>query len=135
MPSPSLPGNAGIIDENVRSILPEELARQEQWRDGLDMQKLLLERMLLRKDMRLKSFKEKLDHQSEKLSIAEERIRYYESLAGWRTAQLLSNLYLLAVQQARKIQNLPVLLLKVFSFVLTIRGHNLVGWVFCPSVE
>merc|ERR1719435_502011 len=64
---------------------------------------------------------EKLDEQSEKLAKAEERLRYYDSLAGWRTAQLLNNLYLVVVHHTRKVQNLPVFMIKLlFIFIYSL---------------
>merc|ERR1719430_2544256 len=67
---------------------------------------------------------EKLDEQSEKLAKAEERLRYYDSLAGWRTAQSLNNLYLLSVCQARKVHNLPVSIMKLLFIVI----YSLMSW-------
>ena len=55
----------------------------------LAMEKMLLERLLLRKDMRLNHLEEKLMEQSLNLKKVEKRLHNYESLTGVRMLNTL----------------------------------------------
>ena len=55
----------------------------------LAMEKMLLERLLLRKDMRLNHLEEKLMEQSLNLKKVEKRLHNYESLSGVRMLKTL----------------------------------------------
>ena len=69
---------------DVGPIQPEQLVKAENCLSGVNMEKLLLKRMLLRKELRLKNMQDKLSDQSLKLAEAEEKLREYESLPGWK---------------------------------------------------
>jgi len=60
------------------SISPETLKRNEFARDGTSMERLLLERLLLRKELRLRSMQARLLAQDTRLVEQEERIRQLE---------------------------------------------------------
>ena len=70
----------------------------ENMKQGLNMEKLLLERVMLRKELKLRKMQEKLLDQTQKLEEAEEKVAEYSSLPGidlvlgarrawWRTGQ------------------------------------------------
>ena len=90
-------------------VWPEQLVKAENCLSGVDMEKLLLERMLLRKELRLKSMQDKLSDQSIKLAEAEEKLREYESLSGWRICKLVSQI----CQKTRNTREFASLLFKV----------------------
>ena len=98
---------------NVGPIQPEQLVKAENCLSGLDLEKLLLERMLLRKELRLKSMQDKLSDQSLKLAEAEEKLREYESLPGLRAIHSCCKLFLKTCQQTRNTRQFASLLFKV----------------------
>ena len=51
-------------------------------KQGLNMEKLLLERVMLRKELKLRKMQERLLDQTQKLEEAEEKIAEYSSLPG-----------------------------------------------------
>lgn len=66
-------------------ILPERLSRQEQsFTDGASLERLLLERLLLRKELRLRSMQERLLEQEHDLEKLTSRLAELESLPGYR---------------------------------------------------
>jgi len=77
---------------DVSPIQPKQLREAENLKPGLDMEKLLLERVMLRKELKMRSMQEKLLEQSHKLDSAEERLEEYESLPGFAQFKVLSNL-------------------------------------------
>ena len=98
---------------NVGPIQPEQLVKAENCLSGVNMEKLLLERMLLRKELRLKSMQDKLSEQSLKLAEAEEKLREYESLPGWQTFHSFSKQFLQICQKTRNTRQFASLLFKV----------------------
>ena len=62
--------------------MPHKLREAEILKTGVDMEKLLLERVMLRKEMKLRQIKEKLMKQNEKLRLAEEKLLEYEKIQG-----------------------------------------------------
>ena len=63
-------------------ISPQQLRKAESVKTGLAMEKLLLERLMLRKELKLRRIQEKLINQTEKLKKAEEKLLEYENLQG-----------------------------------------------------
>eukprot|EP00088_Acartia_fossae_P038357 TRINITY_DN3973_c0_g1_i9.p1 TRINITY_DN3973_c0_g1~~TRINITY_DN3973_c0_g1_i9.p1 ORF type:complete len:255 (-),score=65.11 TRINITY_DN3973_c0_g1_i9:511-1212(-) len=60
-------------------IAPETLKKQELFSDGNQLQKLMYERLLLRKELRLRTMQERLLDQEGKLEAQEQRIKELES--------------------------------------------------------
>ena len=54
----------------------------ENMKQGLNMEKLLLERVMLRKELKLRKMQERLLDQTQKLEEAEEKVAEYSSLPG-----------------------------------------------------
>ena len=54
------------------------------------MEKILLDRLLIRKELRLIQIEKKLKEQSEKLKESKVKLKNYQSLAGLRTFQTIS---------------------------------------------
>ena len=75
---------------DVSPIQPKQLREAENLKPGLDMEKLLLERVMLRKELKLRSMQEKLLDQTQKLEEAEEKLAEYESLPGFSQFQAVS---------------------------------------------
>merc|ERR1712123_297715 len=62
----------------------------EKLKQGSNMEKLLLERVMLRKELKLRNMQEKLLDQTQKLEEVEEKLAEYESLAGFPQFQVIS---------------------------------------------
>merc|ERR1712128_261528 len=54
----------------------------ENMKQGVNMEKLLLERVMLRKELKLRNMQEKLLDQTQKLEVAEKKLAEYEGLPG-----------------------------------------------------
>merc|ERR1711892_952458 len=67
---------------DVSPIQPNKLKEAENLKPGPDMEKLLLERVMLRKELKLRNMQEKLLDQTQKLEEVEEKLAEYESLPG-----------------------------------------------------
>ena len=67
---------------DVSPIQPKQLREAENLKPGMDMEKLLLERVMLRKELKLRSMQERLLDQTQKLEEAKEKLAEYESLPG-----------------------------------------------------
>ena len=67
---------------DVSPIMPHKLREAENSKTGVDMEKLLLERVMLRKELKLRHIQEKLMKQNEKLRLAEEKVLEYEKMQG-----------------------------------------------------
>ena len=67
---------------DVSPIIPYKLREAENSKTGVDMEKLLLERVMLRKELKLRHIQEKLMRQNEKLRLAEEKVLEYEKIQG-----------------------------------------------------
>ena len=67
---------------DVSPIQPRKLREAEHLTLSFDMEKLLLERVVLRKELKLQRMQEKLCDFKEKLKEADERLMVYEGLHG-----------------------------------------------------
>jgi hypothetical protein len=67
---------------DVSPIQPKQLREAENLKPGMDMEKLLLERVMLRKELKLRRMQERLLDQTQKLEKAKEKLAEYESLPG-----------------------------------------------------
>ena len=67
---------------DVSPIIPYKLREAENSKTGVDMEKLLLERVMLRKELKLRHIQKKLMRQNEKLRLAEEKVLEYEKIQG-----------------------------------------------------
>ena len=67
---------------DVSPIQPKQMREAEKLKQGLNMEKLLLERVMLRKELKLRNMQERLLDQTQKLDAAEEKIAEYENLPG-----------------------------------------------------
>merc|ERR1712128_400831 len=54
----------------------------ENMKQGINMEKLLLERVMLRKELKLRNMQEKLLEQTQKLDEADKKLAEYEDLPG-----------------------------------------------------
>ena len=75
---------------DVSPIQPNKLKEAENLKPGPDMEKLLLERVMLRKELKLRNMQEKLLDQTQKLEEVEEKLAEYESLPGFPQFQVIS---------------------------------------------
>jgi len=69
---------------DVSPLDPRTMREAETQRPGQNIEKLLLERVMLRKELRLRGVQELLVETSHKLEVAEKKLAEYESLPGWR---------------------------------------------------
>ena len=67
---------------DVSPIQPKQIREAENLKHGVTMEKLLLERVMLRKELKLRNMQERLLDQTQKLEAAEEKLAEYESLPG-----------------------------------------------------
>jgi hypothetical protein len=67
---------------DVSPIQPKQIREAENLKHGVTMEKLLLERVMLRKELKLRNMQERLLDQTHKLEAAEEKLTEYESLPG-----------------------------------------------------
>ena len=75
------------------ALRPEKLRESENLMTVIAMEKILLERLLLRKELRLIKMEEKLKKQSEKLKQAEVKLKNYQSLAGLKIFEKISKAF------------------------------------------
>ena len=66
-------------------IQPRSITVAEQSGSASQVEKLLVERMLLRKELRLRSMQERLLEQGERLETSESRLKEVEALPGFRS--------------------------------------------------
>lgn len=69
---------------DVSPLDPRTMREAETQRPGQNIERLLLERVMLRKELRLRGVQELLVETSHKLEVAEKKLAEYESLPGWR---------------------------------------------------
>ena len=69
---------------DVSPLDPRTMREAEIQKPGQNIEKLLLERVMLRKELRLRGVQELLVETSHKLEVAEKRLAEYEALPGWR---------------------------------------------------
>jgi hypothetical protein len=67
-------------------ISPETLKKQELFSEGSSLEKLLYERLLLRKELRIRTMQERLIDQETKLDTQEKRIKELEAQIGQLTS-------------------------------------------------
>ena len=67
---------------DVSPIQPRKLRETEHLKLSFDMEKLLLERVMLRKELKLQRMQEKLFDLKEKLKDTDEKLMAYEDLHG-----------------------------------------------------
>ena len=67
---------------DVSPIQPKQLREAENLNLGIQMEKLLLERVMLRKELKLRNMQERLLDQTQKLEEAMIRLAEYENLPG-----------------------------------------------------
>jgi len=68
-----------MIPCDVSPLSPANLSKQEEFSDGISLEKLMFERLLLRKELRLRTMQERLIDQETKLEAQEKRIKELES--------------------------------------------------------
>ena len=93
--------------ENVtelRLIQPTVMEESKNTIFSLAMSKVLLERLLLRKELKLKNIQEKLEDQTQRLEAANKKIEEYEKMIGFKKFlslyKLCSQMVRLSVQKA-----------------------------------
>merc|ERR1712106_1238772 len=69
------------------------IRESENTMSSLAMSKVLLERLLLRKELRLRTFHDRLLDQTQKLEEAKKKLAKYEKVIGFRQFQFLSKLF------------------------------------------
>ena len=69
---------------DVSPLDPRTMREAETQKPGQNIEKLLLERVMLRKELRLRGVQELLVETSHKLEVAEKRLAEYEAMPGWR---------------------------------------------------
>jgi len=67
-----------MIPCDVSPLSPANLCKQEEYSDGSSLEKLMFERLLLRKELRLRTMQERLLDQETKLEVQEKRIKELE---------------------------------------------------------
>ena len=73
-------------------IRPTMMLESENTMSSLAMSKVLLERLLLRKELRLKNMQEKLEDQTQRLEAANKKLEEYEKMVGFKKFIFLNNL-------------------------------------------
>merc|ERR1711915_892628 len=77
-----------VMEQNLISpcdlspIQPKQMSEAETLKSGMNMEKLLMERVMLRKELKLRSMQERLLDQTRKLEEAEQRLEEFERLPG-----------------------------------------------------
>merc|ERR1719347_1483389 len=69
---------------DVSPLQPHMMREAESRKQGLSMEKLLLERVLLRKELKLRNMQERLLDMTQKLEEVEEKLAEYERMPGLR---------------------------------------------------
>ena len=67
---------------DLSPIQPKQMSEAETLKNGMNMEKLLMERVMLRKELKLRSMQERLLDQTRKLEEAEQRLEEFERLPG-----------------------------------------------------
>ena len=78
---------------DMRVIQPTVIRDSENTLSSVAISKVLLERLLLRKELRLRIMQEKLEDQTQKLEEAKKKLAEYEKLFGFKKFQFLSKLF------------------------------------------
>ena len=105
---------------DVSPIQPRKLREAEHLKLGFDMEKLLLERVVLRKELKLQRMQEKLFDLKEKLKGADERLMVYEDLHGMFLVRAITKVVYLCGKTCSSLQAVAELFLvrlyQVFFF-------------------
>merc|ERR1711970_1057456 len=92
---PTVAPDTELKKDNVTDlslIRPTMMLESENTMSSLAMSKVLLERLLLRKELRLNNMKEKLEDQAQMLEAAKRKVAEYEKMIGFRKFLFLSKL-------------------------------------------
>merc|ERR1719464_437703 len=87
-----------MADCDSSPIQPRSITAAEQSGSASQVEKLLVERMLLRKELRLRSMQERLLEQGERLETSESRLKEVEALPGFRSFVWLASTVVSAKQ-------------------------------------
>ena len=82
--------NDNVTDLSL--IKPTVMRESENMMSSLAMSKVLLERLLLRKELRLKNMQDKLEDQTQRLEAANKKLEEYEKMIGFKKFLFLNNL-------------------------------------------
>merc|ERR1719430_2999893 len=80
--------------ENVTDlslIRPTMMLESENTMSSLAMSKVLMERLLLRKELRPKNMQDKLEEQTQRLEAANKKLEEYEKMVGFKKFIFLNN--------------------------------------------
>ena len=72
-----------MVDFDCSPLEPRHICEAEE-QPGTNIEKLLMERVMLRKELRLRSVQESLLETSHKLEVEQSKLAEYESLPGFR---------------------------------------------------
>ena len=86
-----------MVEFDSSPLEPKHMAEAE--RPGQNIEKLLLERVMLRKELRLRSVQETLVETSQKLDVMQDKVTEYESLPGFKQFLFISHLIKLGMVQ------------------------------------
>ena len=86
-----------LVDFDCSQLEPRQICEAEE-QPGTNIEKLLLERVLLRKELRLRSVQESLLETSQSLQEQRARLAEYEALPGFRQFLAFSRLIKYALQ-------------------------------------
>ena len=78
---------------DMRVIQPTVIRDSDYTLSSVAMSKVLLERLLLRKELRLRIMQEKLEDQTQKLEEANKKLAEYEKMFGIKKFKFLSKLF------------------------------------------
>ena len=78
---------------DMRVIQPTVIRDSDYTLSSVAMSKVLLERLLLRKELRLRIMQEKLEDQTQKLEEANKKLAEYEKMFGFKKFLFLSKLF------------------------------------------
>ena len=89
-----------MLDFDSSPLEPKHMAEAE--RPGQNIEKLLMERVMLRKELRLRSVQETLVETSHKLDVVKSKLAEYESLPGFRQFLAVSHLIKIGKVQRKR---------------------------------
>ena len=86
-----------MVDFDCSPLEPRHICEAEE-QPGTNMEKLLLERVMLRKELRLRSVQESLLETNHKLEVEQGKLAEYESLPGFRQFLAFSRMMKFALE-------------------------------------
>merc|ERR1711970_174844 len=92
---PTVAPDTELKKDNVTDlslIRPTMMLESENTMSSLAMSKVLLERLLLRKELRLKNMQDKLEDQTQRLEAANKKLEEYEKMIGFKKFIFVNNL-------------------------------------------